>query len=144
VRLHSVAALVFAGAIIILAGCGGPAGAVTAPPYPFTVQRASVSGNTSFTGVCPTTVNFTGTILAWGSGMATYVWERSDGQQSEPQALTCVDSGTPPGTVVTTCQAAYYTVRVTSSGSAWVRFHVTAPIDLRSVEMNYTTICTPR
>ena len=115
-----------------------------APPAPIPFSETSggallvtgivitVDPNT-YTGACPTTVNFWATITTNGPGTITYRWERSDGSLAPVQSITFASAG--EQTVSTTWTR--------GAGTGWQRLHVLTPRDAVSNQTDFTLTCVP-
>ena len=84
-----------------------------------------------YTGPCPKTINFWGTITTKGPGTVTYRWERSDGSATTPETLTYTAAGSK--TVTNTW--------IRSEGTAWQRLHILPPDDILSSQVDFTLTC---
>lgn len=89
--------------------------------------------NPNFTGTCPRDFRFSGAVTSSQATTITYFWERSTGNSMPITQVLVV-----PGQLVVND-----TVRLTSTGSATVRLHVTAPRDQVSVTLQVNATCTP-
>jgi len=106
------------------------------PPSPSSFAITSIIAEvnqTSYTAVCPQTVNAQAAITANSAGTATYVWERSDGTATRPQTVNFFE----PGSV--TVDDSW---QVTAAGSYWLCVHILTPVDTRSNQVNFTVRCT--
>ncbi|HNT55245.1 MAG TPA: NBR1-Ig-like domain-containing protein [Anaerolineaceae bacterium] len=104
---------------------------VTAPM--FAVTSIGMSANpASYTGVCPVTVTFTGSMTASAPGTVTYYWERSDGAKSATQSLTFTAAGT---------QNVTYTWQLGANTSGWVKIYVDQPNHQYFAPVNFTVNC---
>jgi hypothetical protein len=110
------------------------------PPSPIPFAVTSVTAVTGivvgidqypFTGPCPKTVNFWGTIAANGPCTVTYVWERSDGTATAPGTITFIADGSQTVTNLWT----------RGEGSGWQRLHVLTPNDAISSQIDFAMTC---
>ena len=86
-----------------------------------------------YTGPCPTTVNFSATIIANGPGTITYRWERSDGTVSPVQSSTFASAGT----------QMVSTTWTRSGGTGWQLLHILTPSDAVSNPIDFALTCAP-
>ena len=84
-----------------------------------------------FTGPCPKTIHFWGTISAGGPGTVTYRWERSDGTASATEVITFTGAGSQTVTNLWT----------RGEGSGWQLLHVLTPNDAVSSPINFVMTC---
>lgn len=85
-----------------------------------------------FTGPCPKTIHFWGTITANGPGAVTYRWERSDNTTaSAPETITFAAAGSQTVTNLWT----------RLGGAGWQRLHVLTPNDEVSSQIDFTITC---
>ena|GEM_PF-2602777 len=84
-----------------------------------------------YTGPCPKTINFWGTISTNGPGTVIYRWERSDGSATTPETLTYTAAGSK--TVTNTW--------ILGEGTAWQRLHVLPPDEMTSSQVDFTLTC---
>jgi hypothetical protein len=89
----------------------------------------------SFTGACPKTFTFSGTIATSGPATVTYRWERSDNAQSPIQTLTFAAAGS---------QTVTETWQLGATYSGWERLHVLTPSDLLSNQATFNLTCSSR
>jgi hypothetical protein len=83
-----------------------------------------------FTGPCPKTIHFWGTITTNGPGTVTYRWERSDGATA-PETITFTAAGSQTVTNLWT----------RGEGTGWQRLHVLTPNDAGSSQIDFTITC---
>jgi hypothetical protein len=88
----------------------------------------------TYSGACPATFVFTGTITMNGPGTVTYRWERSDGTNKPTQTLTF----TAAGSQIVTDQ---WTGIASAVRSGWQRIHVNTPNELFSNQATFTNNC---
>jgi hypothetical protein len=88
----------------------------------------------TYTGVCPKTINFWGTITANGPGTVTYRWERSDNTSTVPETITFTAAG---------AQMVANTWTLDATGTGWQRLHILTPNDVVSDEINFSLTCVP-
>ncbi len=110
-------------------------GFVSPPAFQVTSVTASAQPQ-RYSGPCPTTVRFTGTITATGSGTVTYAWQRSDGATSGKETLTFAASGTQ--TVTESWSLGGPSL---PSFSGWEQLVVLAPQSLTSNQATFTVSC---
>jgi len=85
-----------------------------------------------FTGPCPKTIHFWGTISANGPGTVTYRWERSDNTTvTAPETITFAAAGSQTVTNLWT----------RGEGTGWQRLHVLTPNDVVSSQIDFTMTC---
>ena len=100
---------------------------------PAIVTLVSVNANpTSFTGTCPHTFHFNGTIRVNAPGTVTYRWERSDGT-SDTRTMQFSAAGDK------TIESGDF--KSGSSGTFWARLHVLTPNDKTSNQATFTLTC---
>lgn len=100
---------------------------------PAIVTLVSVNVNpTSFTGTCPHTFHFNGTIRVNAPGTVTYRWERSDGT-SDTRTMQFSAAGDK------TIESGDF--KSGSSGTFWARLHVLTPNDKTSNQATFTLTC---
>lgn len=87
--------------------------------------------NANFTGTCPHTFHLTGILSTSGSGLITYVWERSTGN-SNPEVSNIPVAGQ---------LAILDSITMDASGSVTVKLHVTEPNDISSNTVTLTANC---
>jgi hypothetical protein len=86
----------------------------------------------SFTGTCPTTVNFYADITVNGPGTVTYKWESSNSAGEPIQSIYFSGAGS---------QIVSSWWQVDTSGSYWVRVHVYTPNETTSNQASFTVSC---
>jgi hypothetical protein len=84
-----------------------------------------------FTGTCPKTINFWGTISASGPGTVTYRWERSDGTANPTESVTFTAAGSKTITNLWT----------RGEGTGWQRLHILTPDDMVSSQIDFVLTC---
>jgi hypothetical protein len=85
-----------------------------------------------FTGPCPKTIHFWGTIATSGPGIVTYRWERSDGTATAaPETIIFTAAGTQTVTNIWT----------RGEGTGWQRLHVLTPNDAVSSQIDFVMTC---
>jgi hypothetical protein len=85
-----------------------------------------------FTGPCPKTIHFWGTIAATGPGTVIYRWERSDNTTvTAPEIITFAAAGSQTVTNLWT----------RGEGMGWQRLHVLTPNDVVSSQIDFTMTC---
>jgi hypothetical protein len=87
-----------------------------------------------FTGPCPKTIHFWGTIAANGPGIVTYRWDRSDNATS---------TATAPETVIFTAAGSRTVTNLWTrgEGTGWQRLHVLTPNDTLSSQIDFVMTC---
>lgn len=112
-----------------------PTPTFTATPSPGIVTSAILNVSpVTYSGTCPATFNFSGTITMNGPGTVTYRWERSDGVTKPSQTLTFTTAGTQALTDT-------WTGITTTLRSGWQRIHVGSPNELFSNQATFTNNC---
>jgi len=85
-----------------------------------------------FTGPCPKTIHFWGTIAASGPGTVTYRWERSDNTTATaPETITFAAAGSQTVANLWT----------RGEGTGWQRLHVLTPNDTVSSQIDFVMTC---
>ena len=84
-----------------------------------------------FTGPCPKTIHFWGTIAASGAGIVTYRWERSDGTANATEVITFTAAGSQTVTNLWT----------RGEGTGWQLLHVLTPNDAVSSQIDFVMTC---
>ncbi len=84
-----------------------------------------------FTGPCPKTIHFWGTIAVNGPGIVVYRWERSDGVTTAPETITFTAAGLQTVTNLWT----------RGEGTGWQRLHVLTPNDAVSSQIDFALTC---
>jgi hypothetical protein len=103
------------------------------PPQSFAVTSVTVSADPpSFSGACPTTVNFYGDIAVSGSGTVTYRWESSEGGTGSMQSINFLGAS---------LQEVSISLQADTTGSYWVRLHIFTPNEILSNQANFTLNC---
>ena len=105
---------------------------------PFAILGSSTSADTTdYSGTCPKTVTFSGTITANDAGNVTYKWESSDGS-NDSIVLSLAFDGAGSKTVT-------HTWLMGSSGKTftdyWERLHIMSPTDVTSNNATFTLRC---
>ena len=105
---------------------------------PFAVTGSMASADTTnYSGACPKTVNFSGTITVSDAGTVTYKWESSDGSNNSSNASLTFDG---PGTLTVN-----HTWTLGSSGKTYTnyseRLHILSPNDVISNDATFTLAC---
>jgi hypothetical protein len=85
-----------------------------------------------FTGPCPKTIRFWGTISTSGPGVVTYRWERSDNI-----------TATAPETIIFTAAGAQTVTNLWTrgEGTGWQRLHILTPNDAISSQIDFVMTC---
>ncbi len=100
---------------------------------PAIVTLVSVNANpTAFTGACPHTFHFNGTMATNAPGTVTYRWERSDGNS---------DTRTMNFSAASSQTIESGDFKSGSSGTFWARLHVLTPNDKVSNQATFTLTC---
>ena len=105
---------------------------------PFAITGTVTNADpTGYSGVCPKTVTFAGTITATDAGTVTYKWESSDGtNNSTVQSITFDGGGS---------QTVNHTWTLGSSGKTltdyWEHLHILTPTDVISNNATFTLRC---
>ena len=108
------------------------------PANPITSLTMSVDKDT-FNGACPYTFTFAATFTLNQGATLTYSLEAGSDTPGFQFALPGAQTSTfAPGTYSLT-----FPLEFTSSGTGWVRFHVTAPVDVTSNQATFNLTCTP-
>ncbi len=84
-----------------------------------------------YTGPCPKTIHFWGTIAANGPGAVTYRWERSDGTMTAAETITFTAAGSQTVANLWT----------RGEGTGWQRLHVLTPNDAVSSQLVFVMTC---
>jgi hypothetical protein len=106
---------------------GGPS-----PPL-FSVSGVAASVNPpSFSGACPTTVNFFADITVNGPGLVTYRWEGRDGGAEPIQSISFPSAGS---------QIVSTSWQLGASGSYWERVHIFIPNEIISNQASFALSC---
>lgn len=93
----------------------------------------------TFIGQCPYTFTFAATFTLNQGATLTYGLEAGSDTPGFQFVLPSPQTSTfGPGTYSLTFPLAF-----TDSGSGWVRFHVTSPVDARSNQATFDLTCTP-
>jgi hypothetical protein len=121
-----------------------PYDAASNPVY-YTLNCAGVGGSLvtgivvgvdqyPFTGPCPKTIHFWGTITASGPGAVTYRWERSDGTGA---------TSTAPETIIFTAAGSQTVTNLWTrgEGTGWQRLHVLTPDNAVSSQVDFVMTC---
>ncbi|MCX7838539.1 MAG: hypothetical protein N2559_03660 [Anaerolineae bacterium] len=107
----------------------------TATPSPGIVTSAILNiSPIIYTGACPATFYFTGTITMNGPGTVVYRWERSDGTAKPSQTLTFATAGSQ---IITDSWSGI----TTTLRSGWQRIHVGSPNEVYSNQATFTNNC---
>lgn len=106
----------------------------TATPSPGIVTSAILNiSPITYSGACPATFYFTGTITMNGPGTVVYRWERSDGTTKPSQTLVFTTAGSQ---TITDSWTGITTLR-----SGWQRIHVGSPNEVFSNQAAFTNNC---
>jgi len=84
-----------------------------------------------YTGTCPKTIHFWGTISTNGPGTVTYRWERSDGTAVPDETITFTAAGSQTVTNLWT----------RSGGIGWQGLHILTPNNPVSSQIDFTLTC---
>jgi hypothetical protein len=104
-------------------------------PPPPTVSANCAADPVAFTGYCPTTITFKGTIAVSGACTVKYKFIRSDGALAPLQTANFFSAGTK---VVTT------TWTLGKSYSGWEAIEVVSPVKVKSGQANFKITCIPK
>lgn len=108
------------------------------PANPITSLTMSVDKDT-FNGPCPYTFTFAATFTLSQGATLTYSLEAGSDTPGFQFVLPGAQTSTfGPGTYSLT-----FPLEFTSSGTGWVRFHVTSPVDVASNQAPFNLTCTP-
>jgi hypothetical protein len=88
----------------------------------------------SYSGACPHTFNFTGSIVTTNAGDVTYYWERSDGQKTGSTTLHYSKAD---------LKTITYTWKLSKSGFNWVKIVIESPNNQGFTPKDFTLNCTP-
>ena len=104
-------------------------------PLPHTVTKVVVIAKPKeYSGPCPATIEFTGTIFVSHPARVEYRWERSDGAAGQRQFVDIRSAG----------QGVKDTWRLGTPGRSfdgWVRLHVLAPTGITSDDAPFRVRC---
>jgi hypothetical protein len=114
---------------------GTPGVATSTPEVGITNLRLQVDDG-DVTGSCPHTFTFTAKFRLSTATTVTYQWEVSDPDKYVVPPAQQAPMGAGP-------QSVPLAFDVTSTGSGWLRFHITSPDNLTSGTMNFSMTCTP-
>jgi DNA-directed RNA polymerase specialized sigma24 family protein len=111
-----------------------PSNTPTSTPAPVVVTTVTATlGSTSpYTGTCPATFVFTGTITTNGATTVIFRWDRSDGVNSGPFSVVFAGAGT---------QTFTNQWIAPPTGAAWTRLHILAPNDTATPNVNIQNNC---
>ncbi len=104
----------------------------TAAPVVVTGVTAALSSTSPYTGTCPATFTFTGTITTNGPTVVIFRWDRSDGLNNGPFSLVFTAAGTQTFTNLWLAAPA---------GASWTRLHVLTPNDATTPNVNIQNNC---
>lgn len=112
----------------------------TTAPSTSTITNLTVTvDKASQTGACPLTYNFTATFDLSTTALVTYVFEAGSSMAGVTFNL--------PASQTLQMTAGKQTValelNLTDSMDAWVRLHITSPVDITSNQVNITAVCQP-
>ena len=114
----------------------GPAqGVLNGPPPSLTVSAKLTADPASFTGYCPVTITFKGSIAVSGACSVKYKFIRSDGALKPVQTANFFSAGTKAVTDTWTLGKSY---------SVWEAIEVVSPVKVKSGQANFTITCTPK
>jgi hypothetical protein len=105
---------------------------VPLPPSFYVTSVTASADPPSFSGDCPTTVNFYSDIAVSGPGTVIYRWESSEGGTGPMQSINFLS---------TSLQEVSTSLQVDATGSYWVRLHVFTPNEIISNQANFTLNC---
>lgn len=112
----------------------------TTAPTTTTITNLTMSvDNASLTGVCPQTFNFTATFDLATNALVTYQLEAG----SATPGITFNLPAAQTRELIAGKQTLTFSLALTSSMEAWVRLHITSPVDITSNQVNITLVCQP-
>lgn len=121
--------------LLMTTALAGPARGVLNGPPPLTISVNLAADPASFTGYCPVTITFTGSIKASGPCTVQYKVIRSDGATKPPQTVFFAFAGS---------KAVTDTWKLNMSYSGWEAIEVLSPVKIKSSQANFTITCTPK
>ena len=93
----------------------------------------------TYTGQCPYTFNFAATFTLSAGATLTYGLEAgTDTPGFQFNLPSPVTNTFGPGTYTLS-----FPMEFTSSGTGWVRLHITSPVDMTSNQATFNLTCTP-
>jgi hypothetical protein len=144
-RMKNAAGQLFSDSVYVLINVGSGGGSGTAVPTSTgsagsTVSNLSMSVDEgTIIGPCPHTFSFAATFTVNQAATLTY--------NLEAYSETPGFSFNLPGAQTNAFSAGTYSLsfplEFTDSGSGWVRFHITAPVDLTSNQVTFNLTCSP-
>ncbi len=124
----------------------GVVSAATATPTPtlssatLSISNVAISVNpTEFTGACPKTYTFSGKFTLNIPASITYKLEAG----SDDPAFTFTLPSPQTSNFGAGNQVVTYVLDFSNSVSGWVRFHITAPVDVTSEQATFSLTCEP-
>jgi hypothetical protein len=110
-------------------------------PGSMTASAATLSvDNTSYSGSCPVTLNFSGTITTTGTGALTYQLEAGSSTAGFTFTLPGAQTENYTSGGSHTLPVSYF-LDISSSVTGWVRLYISAPNTLRSTQVDFTITC---
>jgi hypothetical protein len=104
------------------------------------ISNVAMSVNpTEFTGACPKTYTFTGKFTLNIPASITYKLEAG----SDDPAFTFTLPSPQTSNFGAGNQAVTYVLDFSNSVSGWMRFHITAPVDVTSEQATFSLTCEP-
>jgi hypothetical protein len=103
-------------------------------PIPTVTKVVTIAKPKRYSGPCPTTIEFVGTIFVSHPARVEYRWERSDGATGSTQTVDIRSAG----------QGVKDTWRIGTPGksfSGWVKLHVLAPTGISSDAATFDIRC---
>lgn len=95
--------------------------------------------NASVTGACPQTFNFTATFDLATNALVKYQLEAG----STTPGVTFTLPAAQTVQLAAGKQTLTFSLAMTSSMDAWMRLHITSPVDITSNQANFTLVCQP-
>jgi DNA-directed RNA polymerase specialized sigma24 family protein len=114
-----------------------PTSTVTPIPFLVTNVTAVLSSTSPYTGTCPGTFSFSGSVTTNGPTNVTYRWERSDTINNGPFSLPFGSAATQNVTFAWPSAP----VNNVSNPTSWVRLHVLTPNDMTSSQVFFSNNC---
>jgi len=130
----SIVVVCFSGLLLIALLANPAQGALNGPPPP-TVSAKLAADPVTFTGYCPVTITFKGTIMVGGPCTIQYKFVRSDGGIKPVQTINFFAAGS---------KAVADTWTLGKSYSGWEALEVISPVHLKSGQANFSITCTPK
>ena len=122
----------------LAAGAPTPTTAPTSATTTITNLKMAVD-NASLTGACPQTFNFTATFDLATNALVTYQLEAG----SSTPGVTFTLPFAQTVQLAAGKQTLTFSLDFTSSLEAWVRLHISSPVNVTSNQANFTLVCQP-